>query len=276
VTAIGARTECDDRDPVFVTGHPVFRFNATCDDFAAGEEANLRTAAAALPASGPIIIHGYASIDGDPVFNENLSCARALKVEAVLSGPGGIGIDPGRISKQHHGPTPGPAVDRRSVVIQATAPVPPTPAPPAPPTLPLTVAITHVNANTSPAGMPDRIPPRVDTIVGVGIVGWRIPMAPVTLSIDGAGGGNSNATIDGAATVDLTNTAAVRLRGTAQTSVGNAGNLRLVAEQGGTRLATSNAFSVSAIPQNFSITFNSLITGARRGIRVNNHWESDS
>jgi outer membrane protein OmpA-like peptidoglycan-associated protein len=275
-SAIGIRTECDDRDPVFVSGHPTFRFNVGCDDFAPGEETALRTAAAALPANGPIVIHGYASTDGDPTFNENLSCARALKAESILSGAGGAGIAAGRITKQHHGATAGPVAERRSVVIQATAAPTPSPPVPAPPPLPLTVAFTRVQASSSPAGMPDRIPPRIDTIVGVGIVGWRPPMRPITLSIDGAGGGNGTATINGAATASLTSNAAVRLRGTTQTNVGNAGNLRLVAEQGGTRLASSNAFSVSAIPQNFSITFNSLITGARRGIRVNNHWQSDS
>ena len=101
-------------------------------------------------------------------------------------------------------------------------------------------------------------------------------MRPITLSIDGAGGGNGTATINGAATVDLTSSAAVRLRGVDQTAVGNAGNLRLVAEQGGTRLATSAGFSVSSIPQNWSITLNALVTGPERGIDVNNNWESDS
>jgi outer membrane protein OmpA-like peptidoglycan-associated protein len=275
VAGIGAHPECSDRDPVFVAGHPVFQFDVNCDDLATGEEARLRAEAAGLPASGPIVIHGYASTDGDPDFNENLSCARASRAEAVLSGPGGAGIDPARITKEHHGPTPGPVSERRSVVIEASGPPPPAP-PPTPPPLPLTVAFTTVRADTTPAGVPDRIPPRVDTVVGVGVVGWRIPMAPVTLSIEGAGGGNGTATIDGAATLDVTGSTAVNLRGVTQTDPGNAGNLRLVAEQGGTRLAASNLFTVSAIPQNFSITFNALITGARRGIRVNNHWQSDS
>jgi hypothetical protein len=124
--------------------------------------------------------------------------------------------------------------------------------------------------------MPDRIPPRVDTAVVVGVVGWHPPLAPITLSVEDSGGGNGVATINGAATLDVTASTAIQLRGVTQTDVGNAGNLRLVAEMGGVRLAASNAFSVSAIPQNFSITSHSLVTGARRGIRVNNHWESDS
>ena len=135
---------------------------------------------------------------------------------------------------------------------------------------------SHIRAPSTPAGMPDRIPPRVDTNVNVTIDGWRIPMRPVVLSVDGTGGGNGTATINGGATVDLTGSTNVRLQGGTQTGVGNAGNLRLVASQSGATLARSGGFSVSAIPQNFSITFNSELTGARRGIIVNNHWESDS
>ena len=79
----------------------------------------------------------------------------------------------------------------------------------------------------------DRIPTRVDTPVTVTIAGFSPPMAPVRLSIAGASAVNGTATIDGGATADLTGTATVQLRGTAQTAIGNAGNLLLVAEQGG-------------------------------------------
>jgi len=133
VAAIGTRTECDDQDPVFVTGHPFFKFIGGCDDFELGEEASLRRTATTLPASGPVEVHGFASVDGDATFNENLSCARALKAQTVLTG---AGITAGRISVVKHGPTPGPTADRRSVVISSTAapgPTPPTPTP-APPT----------------------------------------------------------------------------------------------------------------------------------------------
>jgi hypothetical protein len=156
---------------------------------------------------------------------------------------------------------------------------PPAPAAPAAPAAlpPVTATVpSHIRAPSTPTGMPDRIPPRVDTSVNVSVSGWSLPMNPVVLSIDGAGGGNGTVTINGGATADLTGSATVRLQGGTQTGVGNAGNLRLVASQGGTELARSNGFSVAAIPQNFSITFNSELTGARRGIIVNNHWESDS
>jgi hypothetical protein len=124
--------------------------------------------------------------------------------------------------------------------------------------------------------MPDRIPPRVDTPAAVTITGLVIPMRDITLSVEGAGGGNGTATINGAATIDLGASATVQLRGVDQTAVGKAGNLRLVASHGSTRLAASAGFSVSAIPQNWSVTLNALVTGPERGIDVNNNWESDS
>jgi hypothetical protein len=63
--------------------------------------------------------------------------------------------------------------------------------------------------------------------------------APVTLSIEGGGGGNGSATINGKATADLTAGADVNLRGAIpQTEREKAGKLRLVADQGTTRLAS--------------------------------------
>lgn len=278
---IGTPSGCVPDSPTFISGHPLFKFNRDCDDFATGEEANLISTVTGLPSTATIEVHGFASVDGDPTFNEHLSCARALKAKSVITSarPRGAGIAGGRISNvSRHGPTPGPALDRRSVVIRSSTPVTPVT-----PVTPLTVAFSHIQASTSPAGMSDRIPPRVDTTVGIGVVGFSIPMRPITLSIDGAGGGNGTATINGAATVDLTSSAAIRLRGVDQTTVGNSGNLRLAADQGGTRLATSNNFSVSAIPQDWSISFSSIVAGPLpgragtwRGFIVDDRWDSDS
>ena len=60
----------------------------------------------------------------------------------------------------------------------------------------------HIRHPASPAGTPDRIPPRVDTEAAVGVTGADAT-APVTLAIEGQGGGNGTATIDRKATVDL-------------------------------------------------------------------------
>jgi hypothetical protein len=102
-------------------------------------------------------------------------------------------------------------------------------------------------------------------------------MLDVTISVEGAGGGNGSVTINGANSVDIAASATVQLRGVDQTTPGNAGGLRLVARQGPALLASSGGFSVSSIPQNFSVSFHSQIsTPTMRGLRVNNHWESDS
>jgi hypothetical protein len=164
------------------------------------------------------------------------------------------------------------ATPQNAVSQQVAPPLGPTLAPGPTVTLP-----PHIRGSSSPAGMPDRIPPRADTPAAVTIAGLTIPMRDITLSIDGAGGGNGTVTINGAATVDLGTSATVQLRGVNQTAPGKAGNLTLVASHGGRRLATSAGFSVSSIPQNFSVTFNSQIsTPTMRGLAVNNHWESDS
>jgi outer membrane protein OmpA-like peptidoglycan-associated protein len=225
-----------------------------------------------------ILVSGYASREGPQSLNWRLSCDRA---EAVKTELGNQGVPANRVQTWAHGPTTAfsntsLSPNRRAVISTTPSAAPPTPAPP--PLPPLTVRLPgRIRAASTPAAMPaDRIPPRVDTPVNVQISGWRIPMRDVTLAIEGAGGGNGTATINGVNTYDLNTTQTVRLRGVNQTSPGSAGNLRLVARQGGTMLARSGSFSVAAIPQNFSITFHSLITGARRGIRVNNNWESDS
>jgi len=133
--------------------------------------------------------------------------------------------------------------------------------------------------------IPDRIPPRVDTPVAISISGAVSASNPVVLSIDGQGASNGTATIDGAATLPLetTESRTVDLQGVTQTdgnaqTVGrNAGNLRLVAMQAGTRLAASNGFSVSSIPQNLSFTFVGPVTSQdERGFVLIYDWQSDS
>lgn len=74
--------------------------------------------AKALDAVSKIEIHGYASVDGPADFNENLACARALKTQAVLAAA--IGSDR-VVSVTNHGPTPGPAQERRSAVLRVLA-----------------------------------------------------------------------------------------------------------------------------------------------------------
>ncbi len=135
-----------------------------------------------------------------------------------------------------------------------------------------------INATTTPEVMlMDRIPPRVDTPASIDVSGLAPIAQPVTLSIDGGSAANGTVTIDGAATKDLRGAATVNLRGGVQTAPGNAGNLRLVASQAGTEIARGAPFSVSAVPQFYSDAFvNDLLAGPRRGVVVQDGWESDS
>ncbi len=288
-TEVGGRSGCTDKfDDTFLSGLPLFKFNIECDDFAAGEEAKLQSFVGGLAAGTSLEIHGFASSDGPKAFNENLGCARASAAFSAITTPappGFAGIEASRITAVvNHGPvksSTGSLANQRSVVIRTSGPGPKPgpPNPPAPQTLQTVHFPDHIRGTATPASMvPDRIPPRVDTPVDVVFGGTADPSAPVTLSLDGANGGNGSATINGNPTHSfaVTGTERVQLRGVDQTDPGKAGNLKLVARQRGSLLAESNGFSVSSIPQNMSFTFNSLVVGANRGIVVDFDWESDS
>jgi len=120
------------------TGLGPFRFNSDCDDFAPGHAGKLLADVGKTPAATRFEIHGFASVDGIASFNENLGCARALKARKLLTDlpPDGAGLG-GRVTGiVNHGPTPGPILDRRSVVIRTTTPPPPPPPPPPPTPVP--------------------------------------------------------------------------------------------------------------------------------------------
>lgn len=133
--AIGQPTGCtfNDREVTF----PRYLFKINCDVFRRGNEEDLRRDAAKIANGETVEIHGLASMDGDPTFNRNLSCARALEakrvIESVLAKRGITAT----LLVYFHGPTPGDPLQQRSVVVYRSAPSPPTPpTPPAPPTRP--------------------------------------------------------------------------------------------------------------------------------------------
>jgi hypothetical protein len=150
------------------------------------------------------------------------------------------------------------------------------PAPAAQPAAAIAVKLPNIRAASTPTGMVDRIPPRVDTDAHVEVSGVKPGDPPVTLAIEGGGGGNGTVTIDGGATKDIPGTADVKLKGGDQTDVGKGGSLRLVAKQGSATVARSGGFTVSAIPQNYNDVFARLLTGTSRGFVVSDSWESDS
>jgi hypothetical protein len=141
----------------------------------------------------------------------------------------------------------------------------------------IALAIPSIRDPRSPASMKDRIAPGVNTPVPVTISGGD-GKTPVDVSINGSGGPNGTVTVNGATSASIagTGTTNVTLNGTKQTSVGSGGNLNLAVTQGGVTLATSNGFSVSAIPRDYTDAFKSLLTGARRGFIVQDGWKSDS
>ena len=127
--AIGAPVGCTP-----VSGDIVgerFHFTVNCDDFINPAEQTRLELFADTIANGEIIeIYGYASTEGDPTFNENLSCARALKaqtiVQSVLTGKGVSAV----VSVFMHGPNPGlNAAEQRSVVIDRSQVMSPSPTP---------------------------------------------------------------------------------------------------------------------------------------------------
>lgn len=129
--AVAAARPCTplggDITDVGATSADLFRFDVNCDDLRPGEEARL--AARVRDTLGPgaaVTIHGFASEEGDPAFNDRLSCARAVKAEDVAQGAL-TASPPLRVTRINHGATPGGRDDRRSVVLEVPLP---TPAPP--------------------------------------------------------------------------------------------------------------------------------------------------
>ncbi len=118
----------------------------------------------------------------------------------------------------------------------------------------------HIRGWQSPWGTPDRIPPRVDTPVEVGVAGWTTPMLPITLKIEGAGDGNGTVTIDGGLTGEISASTTVQLRGQDQSDVGFAEGLRLAAYQGPLRLSASEPFSVAAWPVAIKFMFGEIMS----------------
>ena len=103
-------------DVMDVTIRKLFRFRINCDEFAsAAEKKKFDDFLKSIRPGDFYKVHGFASVDGDPGFNANLSCARARKVAQMIVKAGGL------VTKVFEfGPTEGAAEDRRSVVVTPT------------------------------------------------------------------------------------------------------------------------------------------------------------
>ncbi|MGH9164421.1 MAG: hypothetical protein ACRDZW_02765, partial [Acidimicrobiales bacterium] len=187
------------------------------------------------------------------------------------TGPAGALDEDARVA------APAPASGSADPVLQRDDTDPPVPVPPAPATA---IVPATIKAAASPAGMTDRITPGIGVQAAVSMSGWAAGADPVKVSVEGSGTAGGTVTVDGAAEFEFPQAAAgaanVSLVGTVQTAVGSAGGLKLVATQGGNVLVRSAAFSVSAIPQDYTDTFVSLLTDNRRGFVVQDGWSSDS
>jgi outer membrane protein OmpA-like peptidoglycan-associated protein len=102
-----------------VDSNSLYLFNVNCDEFLPGEDARLRSFASTITPEQTVEIHGFASEEGDAIFNDNLSCARALAATDILLREG-VAVSP-TIFK--HGGTPGDRPAHRSVVILVKDPI---------------------------------------------------------------------------------------------------------------------------------------------------------
>lgn len=105
------------------------RFGESASTLSAAHRGQIATLQSSLTSSGVVEIHGYASCDGAPDFNLNLSCDRAEAVRAGLTS----GAKPftGSVRTFAHGETDefGPSLvsNRRVMVLITHAAPPPTP-----------------------------------------------------------------------------------------------------------------------------------------------------
>src|SRR5260370_4671337 len=125
------------------------------------------------------------------------------------------------------------------------------------------VKIPAVRATNTPAGVADRIPPRVNTQIQgtvqpyLGASGQMVTLAKLNNNAT-----NGDFTIGGSVTQNLTTTTTVNLSGTTQTAPtggvggGKAGKLNLVAQANGRNAVQTPGFSVAAIAQNFKAPSN--------------------
>ncbi|MFL6076574.1 MAG: hypothetical protein ACJ73S_24540 [Mycobacteriales bacterium] len=124
--AIGAPTDCiGSSEELSAPELPPYRFVVNCDTLKPGEEQRLLAYGSSAATAGQVLkVHGFASSDGNPEYNANLSCARAMKAGLALEGAGAV---VGELFS--HGPVPGDQDLMRSVVIRKSASPTPPPGP---------------------------------------------------------------------------------------------------------------------------------------------------
>ena len=161
------------------------------------------------------------------------------------------------------------------------------------------VTIPAIKNEDTPAGMPDRIPPRMKTKITITVTpDLGTSGKKIHLVIQGNNATNGDLQIDGHSSEDITKTKDIQLKGTRQTAqtgaikncgagaqIGqNAGNLKIVGQVHGTNAVFSSGFSVAAIPQGWNTVYlqdetnatDPRVPGRLYGMIVQETWSSDS
>jgi len=151
VSKAPGRSCVDDQGVTGITGSPgnlFASFGESKSALNATHRAQITTLQSSLAPTDTVEIHGYASCDGAPEFNLNLSCDRAEAVAGALSsGPSAF---TGSVTTFAHGETNefGATLGANQCVIaKVTHAAPPPPPPPPPPTAP--ACLTPPNADES-------------------------------------------------------------------------------------------------------------------------------
>ena len=93
----------------------IFMFRVNCDEFLPGEKARVQDLASILATDEHLEVDGFASEEGPPQSNEDLSCARAKALASALIV---AGVSPSQFDGVYmHGATPGSRAYHRSAVI---------------------------------------------------------------------------------------------------------------------------------------------------------------
>lgn len=130
-----------------------FLYRVNCNDPQPNEQARLKLFAKTIEPGETIEIHGFASMDGNPIFNENLSCARAIKAQSIILEVLTARGVRANVSLFNHGATPDADPSKqRSVVVTRSGVAPPRPAPvPEKENCQIDVRATHIGGLLSAA-----------------------------------------------------------------------------------------------------------------------------
>lgn len=133
-----------------------------------------------------------------------------------------------------------------------------------------------------------RIPPRIGSNIGVVIKKNIRGLTPLTLRVNGNGGPNGTASVNGAESLQINNSASFTLKGLSQTAAGNSNRLSLVLiapyQERGLIVNRSPGFTIASKPLKWNLSAQQDLndanvegfTGKFYGLTVEEEWQSDS